>query len=80
MSGDLCKNAVVGTKQVIKAVQAGTISFVYLADDVEAFLKNKLKAVCYENGVEIRTVPTMQELGEACGIDVGAACAGVPKA
>lgn len=52
---------------------------VYLADDVEAFLKNKLKAVCYEYGVEIKSVPTMQELGEACGIDVGAACAGIPK-
>ncbi|MEL7602543.1 MAG: ribosomal L7Ae/L30e/S12e/Gadd45 family protein [Bacillota bacterium] len=79
MPADLCKNAVVGTKQVLKAIQAGSLSCVYLADDVEAFLKNKLKAVCYEYGVEIKSVPTMQELGEACGIDVGAACAGVPK-
>jgi large subunit ribosomal protein L7A len=79
MPADLCKNAVVGTKQVLKAIQAGSLRCVYLADDVEAFLKNKLKAVCYEYGVEIKSVPTMQELGEACGIDVGAACAGIPK-
>lgn len=79
MPEDLCKNAIVGTKQVLRAVQAGMLARVYLADDAEAFLKNKLKAVCYEYGVALQNVPTMRELGESCGIDVGAACAGVPK-
>lgn len=79
MPKDLCKNAVVGTKQVLRAIQAGTLARVYLADDAEAFLKNKLKTVCYEYDIAMEIVPTMRELGESCGIDVGAACAGAPK-
>ena len=77
MSVGIGKNAIVGTKQVLKAIEAGKLSHVYLAEDAEAFLRNKLIAACTEHGVEIRPIPTMQELGETCGIDVGAACAGV---
>ncbi|HOF94670.1 MAG TPA: ribosomal L7Ae/L30e/S12e/Gadd45 family protein [Clostridia bacterium] len=79
MPKDLCKNAVVGTKQVLRAIQEGKLERIYLAEDADAFLQNKLRSVCYEYGVELETVPSMRGLGEECGIDVGAACAGVPK-
>jgi len=75
----LNESALVGTKQVLKAAAAGRLSRVYLAEDVDAFLSNKLLTVCRENGVEVITVPTMRELGAACNIDVGAACAGLLK-
>ncbi len=75
---DINGAAIVGTKQVLKAVVAETLRCVYLAEDVDAFLAHKIKTACYEHGIEVRPVPTMQELGTSCGIDVGAACAGVP--
>jgi len=75
----LNENAVVGTKQVLKAASAGQLARVYLAEDVDAFLRAKLTAACRENGIEIIPVSTMRELGAACKIDVGAACAGIPK-
>lgn len=73
------KNAVVGTKQVLKAVQAGVLQCVYLAEDVEAFLHNKIRSAAEDAGLEVKSVSTMKELGERCGIDVGAACVGVRK-
>lgn len=80
MLEDIDKSAIVGTKQVLKAMQAGILLYVYIAEDVDAFLQKKLTAAAQEASLEVRTVPTMQELGESCGIDVGAACVGVKKA
>ncbi len=77
MLADIDKNAVVGTKQVMKAMQAGSLRFVYVAEDADAFLQNKLKSAAFTYGVETKPVATMKELGEKCGIDVGAACAGI---
>jgi len=74
------KNTLVGTKQVLRQLKAGALARVYVALDAEAYLQNKLGAACKEYGVEITFVPTMRELGARCGIDVGAACAGVRAA
>ena len=79
MLEDIGIDAIVGTKQVVKAIQAGTLAHMYLADDVEPYLHAKLTAAGNENGVEIRRVPTMEDLGKACKIDVGAACVGIRK-
>ena len=79
MLEDIGTDAIIGTKQVLKAIQAGTLAHMYLADDVEPYLRAKLTAAANEYGVEIRQVSTMEELGKACKIDVGAACAGIKK-
>lgn len=79
MLEDIGKRAVVGTKQVLRAMQAGSIDKVYLAEDVEAFLQNKIIDAGQAYGVKIEMVPSMKTLGEACGIDVGAACVGLNK-
>lgn len=71
------EKAAVGTKQVLRLLNAGGLTRVYIAQDAEAYLVNKLEAACREHGVETVFVPTMRELGKTCGIDVGAACAGV---
>lgn len=71
------EKAAVGTKQVLRLLKAGGLSRVYIAQDAEAYLVNKLAAACREYGVETAFVPTMRELGQRCGIDVGAACAGI---
>ncbi len=79
MLEDIGSNAIVGTKQVLKAIAADQLACVYIAKDADGFLANKIKAACFEHGVAVTEVPTMRELGTACKIDVGAACAGLPK-
>lgn len=67
----------VGSKQTVKAVKEGEVQLVILAKDAEARITDPLKKLCIEHGVEVRYVDSMKELGEACGIQVGSASAGV---
>lgn len=67
----------VGSKQTTKAVKEGAVQLVFLAKDAEAQVTAPLKELCSEHGVEIIYVDSMKELGEACGIQVGSASAGV---
>jgi len=75
----LSARTIVGAKQVLRALSADQLACVYIAGDVDAFLSDKLRTACEAHGVEIRPAPSMKELGTACKIDVGAACAGIPK-
>jgi len=69
----------VGTKQTLKAVQAGRAEKVFLARDVDEYVARKIKDTCDTHQVPIVYVDTMKELGKACGIDVGAATAAIIK-
>ena len=69
---------VVGTKQVLKGIANGEFRRVYIAEDADSFLQEKIAAASEKAGVELISVPTMKALGEACRIDVGAACAALP--
>lgn len=73
------KNRVAGTKQVLRAIENGNVEHVYLAGDADEFLKSKVKQACESHSVEYEMVDTMQELGKACALDVGTACAGLLK-
>ncbi len=73
------KNKVVGIKQLRKALQENRAQKVFLAQDADPKLTEPLEAQCGEAGVPVETVPTMLELGEACGIQVGAAVAALLK-
>lgn len=64
---------VVGAKQVRRAVEAGTARKVFLAGDADPRVIEPIAALCGEKGVEVESVPSMRELGRACGIAVGAA-------
>ncbi len=66
---------VVGIKQVRKAVCEGRALVAFLADDADPALIEPLELACREVGVETRRVRSMKELGRACAIAVGAACA-----
>ena len=72
-------NRVIGIKQVAKAVKRGNAQEVFVADDAEAKVIDPLKELCQEQNVPVSTAATMQELGQACGIEVGAAAAAVLK-
>ena len=66
-----------GTRQVLRSLGKVQVICVYVAEDADAPLRQKLLLACENAGVEVRPVRTMHELGVACGIEVGAACAGV---
>ena len=68
---------VVGAKQLRKALQNGNASRVYLAKNADPALTEPIEALCLQNCVDCAWVSSMAELGQACGIDVGAAAAAV---
>lgn len=71
------KKKVVGTKRTLRAVQKGEAKVVFVASDAEARVTEPLLRACREKGVEVITVDSMAELGEACAIDVGSASAAI---
>lgn len=72
-------NKVVGTRRLVRAVLAGEISEVYLAADADLFILRQVKDACNQAGVRIIEVESMKQLGEACGVDVKTASAGIRK-
>ena len=72
-------NRVVGTKQVLRALKAGTLARVYVANDSDTFLFQRVARAAEEAGVPAVRVNTMKELGEACKVAVETAAAGSLK-
>jgi large subunit ribosomal protein L7A len=70
---------VVGTRRLLKALSAGEIALVYLADDAEMFIRTQVAEACEKAGVRLIVVPEMKQLGKACGVDVKTAAAGLKK-
>ena len=69
------KKKIVGTKQTLKAVEKGRVQVVYIARDAEEHVVRPLVKACQDKGLEIVYLNTMQELGQICGIQIGAAAA-----
>lgn len=69
-----CK-MVVGAKQMRKALTSGKACRVYLAQNADPAITEPLAALCRQNGVSYAWVKSMKDLGEAAGIEVGAAAA-----
>lgn len=72
-------NKVVGVKQTIKAIKAGSVRTVYIAKDADDKFIQPVKLLVEEESLELVYVDSMKELGKLCGIDVGAATAAVLK-
>ena len=70
-------NRVVGTKQVLRGLKSGTLSRVYVANDADTFLFQRIVAAAENAGVPVVRGATMKELGQACGVDVASAAAGI---
>ena len=68
---------VVGIKQLRKSLKDGQINRAYIAENADPRLTDPIAALCRETGVDLVQVATMAELGQACGISVGAAAAGL---
>ncbi|MBQ8622528.1 MAG: ribosomal L7Ae/L30e/S12e/Gadd45 family protein [Oscillospiraceae bacterium] len=69
------RKVVVGSKQLRKALESGRARLVFLARNADPAITEPLEAMCRRDDVTCVWVQSMLELGQACGIDVGAAAA-----
>ena len=70
---------VVGARQVLRAIAAGTLAHAYVARDADPFVTRPVVDACEKNSVRFTEVDTMVMLGQAAGIDVKASVAGILK-
>ena len=70
---------VVGAKQLRKALLSGSAQQVYLAKNADPALTEPIVVLCQNYNVPFTWVKSMTELGQACGIEVGAAAAATVK-
>jgi large subunit ribosomal protein L7A len=66
---------VVGVKQLKKALKNGNAHMVFLACNADPAVTEPIAALCQQHHVDIAWVKSMNDLGHACGIEVGAAAA-----
>lgn len=64
---------VIGKKQTMKALKAGQIRELIIAEDADRHILDELLLIAEEARVPVVKVDSMKKLGKACGIDVGAA-------
>ena len=64
---------VIGVKQSKKAIRDGKAAEVFVALDAEKRVVGPVYELCSETDTKLTEITTMTELGDAVGIDVGAA-------
>lgn len=70
---------VVGTRRLLRAIQAGEIEEAYIARDADLYIVRQVRQACSEAGVRMVEVDTMVQLGQACGVEVKTASAGIRR-
>lgn len=71
------EHLVVGYKQVLKALKNNVCAKLFIAEDCSDTISSALRAAA--NEIDIVFVPTMRELGNACGVEVPSSCAAVKR-
>ena len=69
------RKVVAGAKQLRKALNSGVVFRVYLARNADPAITEPLAAICEQMKIPYAWAKTMSDLGNACGIEVGAAAA-----
>ncbi len=70
---------VVGLKQSKKTIKEGKAQKVFAARDASEKVLSPVLQLSLEQGIEVDQKYTMAELGELCGIDVGASVVTILK-
>ena len=70
-------NKVVGAKQIRRAIESCAAKCVFLPQDADPSLVDPISKLCEASQIECRWVGSMEELGHACKIAVGAAAAAI---
>ncbi len=73
------EHKVIGKKQTLKALKGEKVELLLIAKDAEGKVIRPLVELAKEYNVPINYVDTMVELGEAAGIEVGAATVAILK-
>jgi len=68
---------VAGLKQVLRCARLSMLEKVYIARDADEEIVVQLRDVCERPGIPMDMTYTMHQIGSACGLEVGSACAGV---
>ena len=63
---------IIGIKQTTKAINSGKVDEVYIAQDADLHIKEKIERIAGRRNVAIIYVDSKDELGRSCGIDVAA--------
>lgn len=71
------KRKTIGSKQTVKGICSGRVASVFLAEDADSHVIQPILQLCIEHQVPTIRVESMLILGNACGIQVGAAAAGI---
>ncbi|MGY0694007.1 50S ribosomal protein L7ae-like protein [Virgibacillus sp. FSP13] len=70
---------IIGVKQTLKAMKNGSISEVFIAEDADQHMTQKVVRLAEEMDIPVKRVESMEKLGAACGIDVGASSVAVKQ-
>ena len=70
---------VAGTRQVLRALKAGTVLRAYVANDADTFLFQRIVTAAEAAGAPVVRVASMRELGVCCGVEVAAAAAAIVR-
>lgn len=74
------KAKIIGLKQTLRAIQQDKVARVFIADDVDDHIANKIGEACEDKKIPIVTLELSQkELGRICQIEVGAAVVAITK-
>lgn len=73
------QETVAGIKQVMRYARMSMIDKVYIAKDADEDIIIKVKEQCDKHRIPYDMSLTMHQIGTACEIEVGSACAGVMK-
>ena len=69
----MCQDKVVGVKQSRRAIREGRAERVFLASNADPALVSPIEQLCREREIRVDADFSMEELGRAAGIQVGAA-------
>jgi large subunit ribosomal protein L7A len=67
------KKTIIGTKQAVKAIRAGIVIEVIIAQDAEERIIAPVMEEAKLHDIQVTYVDSREKLGNACGIQVGAA-------
>lgn len=70
---------VVGVKQTLRAIQKEMVDVVYIAEDAQSHVTQKVIESAKERQIPMVMVDTMKKLGEFCQVEVQTATAAIVK-
>ncbi len=71
---------VVGSRRLVKAIEADEIAMAYVALDADLLVTKKVIELARQKGLPVVEIDSMKALGEAAGVQVPTAAAGIKKA